>query len=454
MNRFFVTKLFFLLITILWGSHTNVSAHPNGQTNHNIYTLDIDNFWTAYDKIVRTTNREEQLEYINELFIDKGSPGLKALMHAKRYTDKSYIDAINSHPLFWRSIRANTFKAKGIAREIEIDTAKIKKVYPELRPASIYFTIGAFRTGGTTVGDMVLIASELAMADRKAVTSEFSSQFSNLKTYFATNPIANIVQLNTHEYVHTQQKTTIANTLIGQAVMEGVAEFVAVKATGKPHAIPTPFIYGKRNKLTVSAAFATDMYDEDTGLWFYSNTQNEFKTRDLGYYVGYAICEEYYRKASNKKQAVREMIDLNYDNLVDLEAFVEKSGYFAKPIGVLKQEYKAAYEHNRPTVVSIHGIRNGANDNKPGVTKITIHFSTKMNKEFTNFDFGPLGETYSLRLKKLDGFSGDGKSVTVEVELLPGKRYQLVVDQGFRSMSNLPLKPYLIDFSTTGEWVK
>jgi hypothetical protein len=421
------------------------------QTSTNIITTDIDNFWIAYDKITATKDRAEQLDYINELYIEKGSPGLKAIMQARRYTDKSYIDAINIHPLFWKSIRANTLKSRQVAKEIEVDVAKIKKIYPDLKPAKVYFTIGAFRTGGTAVGNMVLFGSELAMADPTTVSTEFSAQYSNLKNYFATNPIANIVQLGTHEYVHTQQKTTIADTLLGQAVMEGVAEFVAFKAAGKPHAIPEPFRYGKQNKEKVSARFAAQMYDQDTGIWFYSNAENEFKTRDLGYYVGYAICEEYYKKSADKKLAIKEMIELDYNNINELEKFVEESGYFVKPIALLKQEYKAEYEKNRPTVVNIAGIKNGSQNVSPNVTQITIEFSTKMKKEFRSFDFGPLGEDSALRVKKLIGFAEDGKSITIEVELKPDKRYQMVLERGFRNENNIRLIPYLIDFKTAAQ---
>jgi hypothetical protein len=40
----------------------------------------------------------------------------------------------------------------------------LKVVYPELRHAKIYFTVGAMRSNGTTLDSMVLIGSEFAMA--------------------------------------------------------------------------------------------------------------------------------------------------------------------------------------------------------------------------------------------------------------------------------------------------
>lgn len=333
-----------LVIFVILISFSKLSGQDG---NRNIVTSDIDNFWIAYDKITTTKDSAQQYSYINKLFIEKGSPGLKAIMQARQYTDKSYIDAINNYPLFWNSIRENTFKAKGIAKDIETDIQKLKKIYPDLKPAKIYFTVGAFRTGGTTMDGMVLIGSEIAMADKNTVTKEFPKTLGNLKPYFDTNPIDNIPFNNVHEYVHTQQKTTIGDNLLAQSVLEGVAEFVTVKATGKQSTAPA-MSYGKANFGKVREKFATQMFDSFTGFWLYSNDENEFNVRDLGYYVGYAICEKYYEKATHKKQAIKEMIELDYNNEIELGKFVDKSGYFTKPTSKLKKQFeKSRYEQNR-----------------------------------------------------------------------------------------------------------
>ena len=418
------------------------------QNSQNIVTTDIDNFWTAYDKIVTTKDRSAQLDYINKLYINKGSLGLKALMQVRNYTDESYIDAINDYPLFWRSIRANTLKSKQVTDDIKTNIAKLKKIYPDLKPANIYFSIGALKTGGTTMGNMVLIGSELAMADPTTVATEFSVQFPNIKPFFATNPIATLAQSMTHEYVHAQQKTTATNSLLGQAVVEGVAEFVAIKATGNPHPVTAPYVYGKQNKEKVRAKFAAQMFNTETGFWFYSNAENEFKTRDMGYYIGYAICEEYYRKSKNKKSAIKEMIELDYDNLSELEKFVEKSGFFPKSM----KEYEQEYRQNRPQVIGLEPVINGGTKVSPSVTQLTVKFSKPMNTDYRNFEFGPLGENALLKIKKFLGFSEDGKSYSIEIEpLAPNKRYQLTIGSGFRDEAGVSLKPYLIDFTTAGE---
>ncbi len=358
----------------------------NGAFAQHITTSDITHFWNAYDKITATKDSAQQYDYLNTLFIDPGTPGLKAMMKAKAYTAKSYIDAIDQYPLFWNSVRANTLKANGFAKAIAADVRKLKKLYPELRPAQIYFTIGAFRSGGTTQGDMILIGSELALADRHTITSEFPAAFGHLRTFFDSDPSKNIAFTNTHEYVHTQQKTTLTDNLLAQCVLEGVAEFVAVKATGQVSTAPA-MAYGRANMEKVRQKFETQLFNPGNGFWLYSNSANEFGVRDLGYYVGYAICKKYHDKASDKRLAIKQMIELDYANENDLAAFVDASGYFDTPVQALKERY----EENRPFVISVKPIGDNTGEVSPATGQITVVFSAPMDKGYRNFELGPLG---------------------------------------------------------------
>lgn len=310
------------------------------QTAQNIVTTDIDNFWKAYDQITATGDNTRQLEYLNKLFIEKGTPGLKGIMKARRYSPQEYVDAINKYPLFWNSIRANTLRAKDLSEKIKTGVGKLRELYPGLKPANVYFTIGVFRTGGTTIENNVLIGSEMALADKNTDVSEFPESLNYVKAYFKTNPIDAIVFGNVHEFIHTQQKTTVCNTLLGQSVMEGVAEFLAVKSLTTPSNAPA-ITYGKNNEPRVKNAFVLQMFDSDYGFWLYSDAKNEFNTRDLGYYVGYAIAEKFYDKAKDKKRAVVEMIELDYNNLALLGKYVDKSGYFPKSVKKYEKKVKA-----------------------------------------------------------------------------------------------------------------
>lgn len=48
-----------------------------------IITSDIDNFWNAYDKIIVEKDSVKQLNLIQTLYINKGTPGLDGIMRAR-----------------------------------------------------------------------------------------------------------------------------------------------------------------------------------------------------------------------------------------------------------------------------------------------------------------------------------------------------------------------------------
>lgn len=405
-------------------SLSSASTSVFAQNTPNIITTDINNFWTAYDKIVTTKDNAEQLEYLNKLFIEKATPGQQEMIKARRYKPQEYIDAINKRPEYWTRIRPNTLKAKDFAADFETGIEKLRKIYSELRPANIYFTVGVFRSGGTTSGNNILIGSEIIFGDEKLMNR--------------------LALTNVHEYVHTQQKTTNCDTLLGQSVMEGVAEFLSVKALQTQSTAPA-INYGKNNESLVKNAFILQMFNIDNGFWLYSDAKNDFNTRDLGYYIGYAIAEKYYEKAKDKKLAIKEMIELDYNNPVLLAKYVDKSGYFPKSV----KTYEKKYEKNRPKVANIKEFKNGDKNVSPGITRLTIEFSKEMQEPYRSFNFGSLGKDNSIRIKNFLGFSENGKSISLEIEPLePNKHYQMEIGMSFRDKTSVRLKPYLIDITT------
>jgi hypothetical protein len=420
-----------------------VFAKTRGQGQEQFVTYDIDNFWQAYDKIVTTKDSAQQYSYLNTLFIHPGSLGLKAIMQARNYTAQSYIEVINRYPLFWQSIRKNTRRAKTLARKADAQVTKVKQLYPDWKPATTYFTVGALRTGGTSMGNMVLMGSEIALANHTTTTSEFGPDFAHLKEHLKTKTDDIVLFTTVHEYIHTQQKTTLGNTLLAQCVLEGVAEFLAVTTTGQRSTLPA-IQYGPAHAAVIQKQFAAHLFNPFTGFWLYSNEPNEFDVRDLGYYVGYAICEGYYQRAADKKRAIKTMIELDYNNEATLCAFVDQAGYFPQSTAQLKNDFQAS----RPRILRFTRVENATPLAEPRLSTITLTFSSPMDPQHRNFELGPLRMTHLMRVKKFIGFSQDYTSAAFQVELQPNRQYQLLVSEGFRSRDGRSLQPFLIDFTT------
>lgn len=413
------------------------------QTTENVITTDIDNFWNAYDSIVSTSDSAAQMRYLQTLYLDKGTPGLSAIMAARNYTAAEYLAAIHAYPKFWQSVRPNMEKAKTLGNEINQGIEQLRAIYPDLKPAKVYFTVGVFLTGGTTMDSLVLIGSEVSMTNNMTITEEFPEEIAHLKPHFANNPIDDIVFLNVHEFVHTQQKTALEANLLTQCLREGVAEFIAEKATKQTSKAPA-IIYGNANKNKVKQQFLKEMFNGYYRYWLWSNYENEFKTRDLGYFLGYDMAKHFYNKTADKQAAIKTLIELDYTNDKTVEDFIDKMTYFDEPIAKLK----TAYQKNRPKVVNIVEFKNGDKNVNPNIKQVSLEFSTKMDTRFRGFELGDLGEQNVMSVKNIIGWSNDDKTFTFEVNLEPNKQYQLVVSHGFSSVEGVELEDYLIDFWT------
>lgn len=402
---------------------------------------DIANFWMAYESIQTTNDSTLQYQYINEIYINKGTDGLKALMLVRNYTAKDFVESIKAYPNFWKSLKPMTFHIQKQFDDIETDISKLKTLYPDLKPSKIYFAMGGFRTGGTAYKDMVLIGSELSLADESVIITELPERS---QLYFKTyKPTENLALTCTHEYIHTQQKELIHN-LLSKCLYEGIAEFVSCKATEKPSSSPA-IALGKPHQDKVVEQFVKDLFlmsnDSD---WLWGENTNHLKERDLGYYMGYEIAERYYNLSIDKKKAIKNLIELDYTDEKAVENIVDATKLLPKSLNELYEDY----DQQRPTVVAIYPFKNGSKKVKPGTTKITITFSEPLNGYNTGIDFGPLGKDYFPKLSPNRVWSEDYKSITIEADLQPNTTYQFVIDNTFRKENEVRLKPYLIEFTT------
>jgi hypothetical protein len=81
--------------------------------------------------------------------------------------------------------------------------------------------------------------------------------------------------------------------------------------------------------------------------------------------------------------------------------------------------------------------------------ELSITFSDEMGPT-TGAKYGPGGKEQWPVAGKV-GFSEDRKSFTFKVNLNPGKEYDFIVTEGFKSAEGYPIKPYRIRFKTKVE---
>lgn len=429
----------FLSIVILLISAKALSA----QKQSPIYTADIDHFWTAYDAIQKTNDLSQKIAIINSQYIDKGSKGLKAFMAARQYNDTLWVQLIDKLPKFWNSIRANTLSIKHKTDEFEKAIKKLKQIYPDLKPAEMYFTIGGLRSGGTVKDNMVLVGSEIATGNATTDVSEFTNSW--LKNVFKEQSLDNIVSLNIHEYIHTQQKPASSN-LLSQSIREGSCDFIAELSIQKP--LQTKYLsYGKANALNIKELFKKEMFFNDYTNWLYNGSQRT-EDADLGYYVGYEICKAYYQQAKNKKQAIKDIIELDFGNDQAVESFLEASGFYSEKID--KKGIIDAYQKMQPTIVNISPFSNGEKNVDVTTKELRITFSKPMIPKRYSISFSEKGKA-NFPITTVKGHEDDDKTLVLNIELKPQQDYEFIItNRSFRSKDGYPLKDneYLIKFST------
>ena len=124
------------------------------------------------------------------------------------------------------------------------------------------------------------------------------------------------------ELVHYQQKYPEGErTLLHESIKEGSADFIAELISGKN--INTHLHdYGNPRERELWTEFKREMNRTNVNDWLYNGSAAKGRPADLGYYIGYKICEAYYRAAKDKKQAVKEILEIK-----DFNKFLKDSQY-------------------------------------------------------------------------------------------------------------------------------
>lgn len=412
------------------------------QKSTKIFTSDIDNFWVAYDSIQKTNNHSKKMDLIKRLYTDKATEGLKTFMKVRDYNDTVFVNSIDKYPKFWNSIRPNTLTIKTKTNELEASVVRLRQLYPELKDAEMYFTIGGLNSGGTVSGNKVLVGAEIATGLPSTDVSEFQDDW--LKGVFAEQSLDNIVSLNVHEYIHTQQ-TGNRRRVLSQSIKEGACDLIAELVMNTT--LERKYLsYGKAHSAEVKELFKKEMFTGNFRNWLYNGRQKG-ESADLGYYVGYEICKLYYQNTKDKKQAVKDIIELNYDDDKAVEDFLIKSKFFKDKID--KQKLIKEYEKNLPYVVKIDPS-NGSVHVSADTKEIRVTFSKEMVPGSYSFNLSDKGRDY-YPISKIVGMENSNKTLVMLVDLKPNKEYEFVLtNKSFISKDGYPLKEekFLIKFKT------
>ena len=270
-------------------------------TRMTVQSADVDHFWHAWDIWQRqnsgdpaTLARVLQTEYI-----DKATPGLLAFMPHRVQSAGYLAETILKDPGYYAELRPLVAEFIASAPQLRNSCQVMTEIHPESRMPTVYLVVGARNSGGTNAEAGLILGVEM---------------FSRRPTA-ALNP-DDFVGLVTHELIHFEQKPSERNTLLHQSMIEGAADFIAELIAGR-NGNERNKAYADGHEQELWEKFSREMYGAKLGDWLYNaGTVKTNVLPDLGYYMGYKICQAYYEHASDKRAALRQIVPMENEEQI------------------------------------------------------------------------------------------------------------------------------------------
>ncbi len=99
------------------------------------------------------------------------------------------------------------------------------------------------------------------------------------------------------------------------------------------------FQYGEANSDRLYKEFITKYKSDDFRDWFYWTSKKDDRPNDLGYWIGYKICEAYFDRQTDKHKAVHDIL-----NIEDPFLFLKESGFLNSYIQAYAKEKNVKYD--------------------------------------------------------------------------------------------------------------
>ncbi|HTE32467.1 MAG TPA: hypothetical protein VK666_18935 [Chryseolinea sp.] len=296
-------KKYFLFVLLCIGTNGVIKAQDritNDPDSASIITTDITHFWMAFDSLTSQRTSTDSLRIIKKILVDQASEGLSEYMNAAGCHEKEYLETIRRRKADYLAIRAKTEAIAGKKQLLLQYLNRFKQLYPAVRIPAICFTIGKFEVGGTQFEKTLYIGCEVDIIN-----------------------YVDVITQSIHELAHFQQKNQNPATNLDLAMIEGGAEFVCYQVTGK-RTIPATWEYGVAHEAGLWNEFRPRLDSAINMKWF-SDLPDKNKNRpgSLAYFIGFRICETYWKRHPYKKLALGIIIEME-----DPDKLFRESSYY------------------------------------------------------------------------------------------------------------------------------
>lgn len=274
-----------------------------------ISSSDVTNFWRAYDKMESGSAANPFQEYIVN-----GSFGVQNfLAHNRIVNADTLLATVRKRKSDYLATRSHLAEMEKIRTKCLSHYYALEYLYPKAIYPPLYFVMGRFNTGGVATPQMQIIGTEM-------------------------NSPENISYIVAHELIHAQQNIPYKyRILLEQCIVEGSADFLGEIISGRV-ASSGPYDYARGREVLLWEEFKKDMElgeNDDFGNWLYGMPRTDGRPNDMGYYIGYVITKAYYDRATDKRRAIEEIL-----NIKDCKQFLKDSGY--QPVATASEGNKPA----------------------------------------------------------------------------------------------------------------
>lgn len=292
-------------LSILLLSSTSLGAAPPVEPV--IETRDVARFYRVYD----AAHRHPTALSLQRDYIDAGSPGLRHLARIRNVTGDSIAKAVLAHP----EVYSDAKRCMAVLPQVRSRATEALRTLRRLYPAADFPPVTIAISRGKPVG----------VADSNGVVIGLEALCA--VNYLGANVEDRFVHTIAHEFAHVQQALKVPSlyndptpTVLESSLVEGAADFTGALISGEsdfrsPYAPPNPADY-----LSIEKKFVTDEDKTDLSDWIDNGTLTQ--PGDLGYWVGYLVVKSYYDRATDKREALREILEMS-----DPKSFLAKSGW-------------------------------------------------------------------------------------------------------------------------------
>jgi len=306
----------YIILIVLFAIFSGCKTTSKTSKNFKLIFEDTNNFWKMYDKVKLIENDKNRIEIIENDYLKKANLGLKLLIKKDKLTAISYNKQLKD-TVFYNSIRQTTINIQSDSVKIRNYTSQFEKLYPQAVFSDIHFVVGQFKHGGTVIKGNTIIEIQ-----KNAKTETTKSEFLRLDNLIDYN---SFISLIIHEQVHINQKKGLqfylSNNLLTSTLSEGSADFIMFLITKQlPSYIRKTYVYGNEHEYELWLKFKKDLkndYKKIRNDWLYNPNRKDIPP-DLGYFMGFKICEKYYTESSDKIKAIEFILNgNNYSKMIE-----------------------------------------------------------------------------------------------------------------------------------------